>query len=90
VSAEHPSQQEYIDLLQNKTTEGEAQTMLNTMRTRSRQALDRVFEQVDVLVALAESNICTYASAAGKHGDFLAYRETCLPSPTGWLQFALN
>ena len=63
---DHPSQEELTDLLQNTTTNEECQAMLAQLRKQGRDALDRVFESVDVLVALADSVVCSYASAAGK------------------------
>ncbi|KAK6428351.1 hypothetical protein LTR95_015506 [Oleoguttula sp. CCFEE 5521] len=62
----HPSQHELVDLLSNSTTPAQAEAMAHEFRRRGKDALDPIFEGVDVLVALGDSPLCTYAASAGE------------------------
>lgn len=62
----YPKQDELQDLLANGTTADECQEMIDEMRRRANQPLDRVFQTADVIVALADSPLCMYSSAAGE------------------------
>nr|OQO27647.1 hypothetical protein B0A51_04415 [Rachicladosporium sp. CCFEE 5018] len=61
----HPSQHELVELLENNTTPAQAEAMAREFRKRAKDALDPIFQCVDVLVALGDSPLCTYAAGAG-------------------------
>lgn len=67
---DHPSQHELTDLVENATTAEEYAEMAAEMRKRGCDALDPLFEQVDILVAFADSPLCMYTSASGQSLSF--------------------
>ncbi|KAK5170220.1 uncharacterized protein LTR77_004806 [Saxophila tyrrhenica] len=62
---EHPSQSELHDLQANSTTEEECAAMLAELRARGENGLGRLFKDVDIVVALADSPLCMYTTAIG-------------------------
>ena len=83
--SEYPEQGEFHDLLANKTTEAEHSALVAEMRRRGKGGLDELFQSTDIVVALADSPLCMYSSAAG---EFLllgciqsAVRVACGPWP---------
>lgn len=67
---DHRSQHELTDLVENKTTAEEYAEMAAEMRKRGCDALDPLFERVDILVAFADSPLCMYTSASGQSLSF--------------------
>jgi len=75
---DHPSQHELTDLVENKTTAEEYTAMAAEIRKRGCEALDPLFEQVDIVVTFADSPLCMYTSASGQSLRFpLAHRCIC-------------
>lgn len=63
---DHPCQDELIDLLNNTSTPEEGQVWRCELMKQGKAGLDPLLREVDVLVALADSSLCSYPSAAGK------------------------
>jgi hypothetical protein len=63
---EHPSQSELHDLQANRTTEAECEAMLAELRARGESGLGKLFETVDVVVALADSPLVMYSTTIGE------------------------
>lgn len=63
---DHPCQDELIDLLNNTSTPEEGQVWRCELMKQGKAGLDPLLREVDVLVALADSSLCSYSSAAGK------------------------
>ena len=54
------------DLLANTRSPTEVEAMIVEMRRRGKSALHKVFETCDIVVALADSPLVMYSSAAGE------------------------
>ncbi|KAG9558106.1 amidase signature enzyme, partial [Aureobasidium melanogenum] len=63
---DHPCQDELMDLLNNTSTPEEGQEWRCELMKQGKAGLDPLLREVDVLVALADSSLCSYSSAAGK------------------------
>ncbi|KAG9570690.1 amidase signature enzyme, partial [Aureobasidium melanogenum] len=63
---DHPCQDELIDLLNDTSTPEEGQEWRWELTKQGKAGLDPLLREVDVLVALADSSLCSYSSAAGK------------------------
>jgi hypothetical protein len=81
--SDHPNQTEFYDLLENTTTEAECQATLAELRRRGHEGLDRLFETVDIVVALSDSGLVRYTSATGKSVPNPCLCILCVPRQTG-------
>jgi hypothetical protein len=63
---DHSCQDELVDLLNNTSTPEEGQEWRCELMKQGKAGLDPLLCEVDVLVALADSSLCSYSSAAGK------------------------
>ncbi|KAH0280497.1 amidase signature enzyme, partial [Aureobasidium melanogenum] len=77
---DHPSQDELIDLLNNTSTPEEGQAWRHELMKQGKAGLDPLLQEVDVLVALADSSLCSYSSAAGKKSTSSRRHVFCLAS----------
>lgn len=77
-SIDHPSQDELIDLLNNTSNPEEGQAWRDELMKQGKAGLDPLLQEVDVLVALADSSLCSYSSAAGKKSTSSRRHDFCL------------